>query len=287
MTKLSPVAAASEGFRLIRREPGAFLAWTGLWLAWFVVTAVALASGRKVVVATAVEHRTLWQIVSHFGAFTALLVGVFLLLWGTTAVAVFRAVLQPGERRFFYLRLGRDELRMALISLALFILAPVFGGAPTFLLIALFSPLMAAIPAAARDIAEVGALITVAVEVWLWVRLSLIAVETFDERRFHLSAYWPLTRGRFWYLLGCYVVFFLIVFFLTALFLSLTDLIVQAGFHSGIGKGDLWRRGGILGLALIVAALTAAWLMVCQTLFCACQACAYAVIAGSRAEANT
>lgn len=281
MTGGSPIAAASEGFRLIRREPGAFLAWTGLWLAWFVVTAAALASGRKVVVATAVEHRTLWQIVSHFGAFTALLVGLFLLLWGTTAVAVFRAVLQPGDRRFSYLRLGRDELRMALISLALFSLALVFGGAPTFLLIALFSPLMAAIPAAARDIAEVGAWITVAVEIWLGVRLSLIAVETFDERRFHLSAYWPLTRGRFWYLLGCYAVFFVIMFFVTALFLTMSGFIFQTTFAVG-GGGDLWRRGGILGMALVLAILAAGWVMFGQVLFCACQACAYAVIAGPR-----
>ena len=279
MTFASPVVAASEGFRLIRREPRAFAVWSGLWLVWFLVTAIALASGRRVVVATTAEHRTLWQIVSHFGPFAALLVGLFLLLWGVTSVAVFRAVLQPGERRLFYLRLGRDELRMALISLALFALALVFGGAPAFLLIALFSPIMAAVPAAARDIAEAGAWITVAVEIWLGVRLSLIAVETFDERRFHLSAYWPLARGRFWYLLGCYAVFFVIVFFLTALFLSVSGAIYQLALGGGIGDGEAWRRGGVLALALILAALTAAYLMVGQTLLCACQACAYAAIA--------
>ncbi len=277
MTFASPVVAASEGFRLIRREPRAFGVWSGLWLVWFLITAIALASGRRVVVATTAEHRTLWQTLSHFGPFTALLVGLFLLLWGVTSVAVFRAVLQPAERRFFYLRLGRDELRMALISLALFALAGL-GGAPAYLLFALFSPIMAAVPAAARDIAEVGAWVTVAVEIWLGVRLSLIAVETFDERRFHLSAYWPLARGRFWYLLGAYAVFFVIVFFITALFLSVSGAIYQLALAGGIGDGEAWRRGGVLALALILAVLTAAYLMAGQTLLCACQACAYAAI---------
>ena len=57
--------------------------------------------------------------------------------------------------------------------------------------------------------------LTVALDVWLGVRLSLIAVETFSERRFHLTAYWPVTRGRFWYLLAAYFLFFLVFLGLT------------------------------------------------------------------------
>ena len=127
-------------------------------------------------------------------------------------------------------------MRLAIMTVASAILILVFGGAPAYLLLVLADPLMRALPALARDIARVGALLTVCVDVWLGVRLSLIAVETVAERRFHLSAYWPLTRGRFWYLFACYVVCFVMVFGLTTLLfvaggvlVSLANLDLAAG----------------------------------------------------------
>ena len=37
MSAFSPVAAAFEGFRVLRREPKAVLVWVALWLALLVV----------------------------------------------------------------------------------------------------------------------------------------------------------------------------------------------------------------------------------------------------------
>jgi hypothetical protein len=280
MRALSPLAAATEGFQVMRREPRVVLAWGLLWLAWFLVAAGAIASGGKVEISNTIAHRTLWEIFRHYGPFAAVVVALFFLVWGVTAIAAFRAVLQPLDRRFFYLRLGWDELRVAAISLSAFTLVAIFGGAPGFLLIAMASPIMAAVPTLARDIGELGAWVTVGLEVWLCVRLSLIAVETFAEHRFHLSAYWPLTRGRFWYLLGCYFIMFLIFFAITILFLLLTGMFSSVAFVN-FTNVDIVRRTSLLALAGLLAVVAAAYWVSTLVLFCACQAHAYRAISST------
>jgi hypothetical protein len=278
MTAYAPTAAALEGFRLIRREPRVALVWTLLWLAVVMATTLAVATGPPVVLAHGRASSGPGDIVRKFGPFAPLLILLFLVVWATTTVAAYRIVLRPQDRRYFFLRLGVDELRLAIMTVASAILILVFGGAPAYLLLALADPLMRALPTLARDIARVGALLTVCVDVWLGVRLSLIAVETVAERRFHLSAYWPLTRGRFWYLLACYAWCFLMVFGLTTLLFLAGDVLVSLA-HLDTAAGDLWRRTGVLGIAAILALLTAGFLMLSSTIFCACQAHAFRVIA--------
>jgi hypothetical protein len=281
MTLLSSLDAAAEGFRVIRREPRAVFVWGLLWLVWFCVTAAAIASGRRVEVSNGLAHWTVWRILSHFGPYALVLIGLFFLVSGVTAIATFRAVLQPQDRQFFYLRLGRDEVRVAAISLMAFSLVAIFGSAPSVVLIAFASPIMAAAPALARDIAELGAWVTVALEVWLCVRFSLIAVETFAEHRFHLTAYWPLTRGRFWYLLWSYAALFVIMLGVTSAFLVLTGLVSEYAKIIFVGGGFL-RRTSLLGIAAILAVLSAGYWVFSLTMICACQAHAYRAITTTR-----
>lgn len=283
MSELSPLDAATEGFRVMRREPRAVVAWGVLWLAWFIVAAAAIASGRKVVVSNTVAHRTLWEVFEHYGPFAIIVVGLFFLVWGITAIAAFRAVLQVEDRRFFFLRLGRDEFRVAVISLAAFTLLAVFGGAPGFLLVVLASPIMAAVPALARDIGELGAWVTVGLEIWLCVRLSLIAAETFAEHRFHLSAYWPLTGGRFWYLFWCYCIIFVIFVVITVPFVLLSGMFSSVAFVN-FGGADLIRRLVLLAVAGLLACITAVYWVSTSVLFFACQAYAYRAIVEHQAN---
>jgi hypothetical protein len=278
MTAFAPTSAALEGYRLIRREPRAVMAWMLLWLVVVMATALAVATGPPVVLAHGRAYSSPGDIMRKFGPAAPFLILLFLLVWATTTVAAYRVVLRPQDRRYFFLRLGLDEMRLAIMTVASAMLILVFGGAPAYLLLVLADPLMRALPALARDIARVGALLTVCVDVWLGVRLSLIAVETFAERRFHLSAYWPLTRGRFWYLLFCYALCFLMVFGLTTvLFLAGGVLVSLANLDSA--AGDLWRRTSVLAIAGLLAVLTSAFLMLSSTIFCACQAHAFRVIA--------
>ena len=52
----------------------------------------------------------------------------------------------------------------------------------------------------------VGALVVVAVMIWVSLRLSLAGPITFTERQFRLFESWTLTRGRGWRLFGVAVI---------------------------------------------------------------------------------
>jgi hypothetical protein len=219
----------------------------------------------------------MWEIFRHYGPFAVVLIALFFVVLGTTAIAAFRAVLNPEQKRFFYLRLGRDELRVAAISVMAFSLVAIFGGVPAAALIALADPIMAAAPTLARQIGLLGAGVTVCLEIWLCVRLSLIAVETFAEHRFHLSAYWPLARGRFWYLWFCYCIIFVILFVIMVLYFTTSDVIYVFA-RNNIGNESILQRGVLLGIAAVLAVLAAAYLLLTIILFCCCQARAYLAI---------
>ena len=255
MTDSSPVAAAFEGLRVMRREPRAVLAWVLLWFFVFLTAAVVVAAGKRVANIGHGASGGLAELANHFGPFAAAFIVLLLVVWATTTVATFRAVLRPAERRFFFMRLGADELRVAIMSIAAFATVLVFGGLPAYLLYVIASPFMHAVPTFARPIATVGALATVCLDIWLAVRLSLIAVETFAERRFHLAAYWPLTRGRFWYLFVAYFLYFLMFFVLTLIYVVLGNFLVHAAVVD-IGAADLLRRTSVLAVAGLLAMLT-------------------------------
>jgi hypothetical protein len=278
MQPLSPTTAALEGFRLMRREPRAILVWTLLWMGAFTMAAFVWPS-RQVLVPSQGEFGSLGGVIRRFGPFAAVTVTLFLVIGVTTTVATFRAVLRPQDRAWFFLRLGYDEWRLALMTVVAFFVVLGFGGAPAYLVFVLLNPILSAAPRFAAAVQAFGVFATVCLEIWLGVRLSLIAVETFAERRFHLSAYWPLTRGRFWYLFGCYFIFFLCLVVLTLILVIAGQAVVQTAFES-IGAGDLLRRTSVLALAGLLTVLTSSYFVISTTLFCACQAHAYRAILG-------
>lgn len=284
MIALAPATAAFEGFRLLRREPKAALVWFCLWLVPFLFTAVMVAMGERVVLGRSVVHHTLRESAGRFGPFAVISIALFLLVWATTTIAAYRAVLRPEDRRYFFLRFGADEFRLAIMTVSSFLLVLVFGGVPAYLLLVLADPIMRAVPALARDIATFGALATVCVDIWLAVRLSLIPVETVAERRFHLTAYWPLTGGRFWYLFWCYVLCFMVVLTLGLAYVATGGFVFWLA-NPDLGAGNLLRRTGVLGLAGILTALSAGYWLVSTTIFCACQAYAFRnILADGKAD---
>lgn len=279
MTPLSPYRAASEGFRLIWREPKAVTAWIGLWFATFSAASWIVAASRRAIDLTHRDTSNLGQIAHSFGPFGALLILMFLVVWLVTVVATFRAVLRPDERRWFYLRLGADEARLGVLTLVAFLVVLGVGSAPAYLVFVLASPIMGVLPTATRDIAELGVLITVWVEVWLGVRLSLIAVETYSEGRFHLGAYWPVTRGRFWYLLACYFLIFLASLGVSMLFAPAIALLTPTSM-TRLGDATLLWRGSLLFQAGVLAAMISTFWTISWTIFCAAQAHAFRAIVG-------
>lgn len=277
-------AAVTEGFRLMRREPMAVMMWTLLWGAAFLIAAVAVVVGARMALPAHAPHHSLRGLGQKLGPFAVLSTSLFLLVWTTTTVAAYRAVLKPRDRGGYFLRLGADELRLAVMTVTSFVLVLVLGGAPAYLLFVLVNPLMQALPALARDIGALGALATVGVDIWLGVRLSLIAIETVAERRFHLTAYWPLARGRFWYLFTCYALCLVVVFGLSVAYFSVAG-VVMAIAQPDLGAVTLMRRTSILGLAAILAVLIALFILTCSIVVCACQAYVFrAIVAEGKSD---
>jgi hypothetical protein len=212
--------AAVEGFRVIRREPGPLAAWAVFNLVMSLVfIAVARPEMRSVIVAQAASSNPASvgpEYLSTFTGFLGVLLVYDILFNAVMACAVYRSILRPADKGFGRLRLGADELRMmalfvllALIFLAAYvaiiILAIVFTGA-------LFAVAGAPNGQAPAVLVFVALMLgTFAALIWLAVRLSLAAPMTFVEKRLRVFASWRLTRGRFWQLLGCYLVAFALV----------------------------------------------------------------------------
>ena len=125
----SPTEAAFEGFRLTREKPLIVLWWTAVYLAVnLVVMALAtsmLGSSMTDILAMsanpmAADPAVFETIGPKLLMFEAAALPLLLLMSAVLAAAAYRAVLRPGESgRFGYLKLGADELRLALLYLLL------------------------------------------------------------------------------------------------------------------------------------------------------------------------
>lgn len=281
MSRFSPVTAATEGFRVMRREPRSVVVWTLLWAAALVTIAV-LKPRIDADVFTRGQVNWTWNLIlQSFGPLALVFIGILLLVWVVTTTAVFRSVLRPDEHDWFYLRLGLDEFRNALFSFVAFVVVPLVGGALAATVFFMFTPLLATQTPLTRYVTVVGSLITGCLGVWLGVRLSLIAVETFAERRFHLSAYWPLARGRFWRLLAAYAI--ITMYWATATVgLAIAGLLVFQAFNavqSLPSNLDLLRRALLFVMVGVEAVLGGAVFMLPSILIGACQAYCFRALA--------
>lgn len=247
----SATDAAFEGFRLVRRNPLALVAWT---LLYAVLTLTALFSLSNMVGALeawsvqaeameGIDKPSLEQVmelVSGFGAImgqVAWLLPVSLVVGAMLGAAVTRGVMRPSGDPFGYLRLGMDELRVLVVTT---VLAVVMGFAAVVGFIAL-GVLIAATqtagegPAVAAGV--IGTLALIAFFIWLSVRLSLAVPITVAEKRFAFFDSFNLTKGRFWPLLGMAV----IAVVMTLLVELLSSMVVlPLGIISGL---DSWTFG--------------------------------------------
>ncbi len=276
MTAFSPMTAATEGLRVIRREPVALLGWIGIWvLALMVVTVVQLLTVDHQPAPTRTGTAAL---IARFGPLWPLLVTTIFVLILMTTSTLFRAVLMPAEHGWHLFKLGGDELRLAIVSIASTLILVAFGGAPSLILFLFAKPILAAIPASGQTVVLLGTAATVIIDTWIGVRLSLAPVHTFAEGRFHIFGYWRLTRGNFWRLLLSYFYLALqivVVFVAVAIGLFLVSQLAGA---IAAGHLSILGRTALFGLVGVAAFLLAVLFVVPLTLVCACQAVAYAAI---------
>lgn len=213
MTTFSFGGAVGAGFGVIARNPLAFLAWCAVYLVVALGPLALMAAaiwpqfGALAALAEAeVEPDSpaaTQQMMSLMGQVNAL----SLLQWATSLAsstlivgAVFRAVLEPQNRRWFFLRLGRQEFWLALCLVVVAVVAILLVALSTFPIMITSLVLVAAGPS--QTLAPgvglgIGAMVLIALGamLWLFVRFSLGLPMSFAGSYFRLFESWSLTRG--------------------------------------------------------------------------------------------
>ena len=155
------------------------------------------------------------------------------------AAAVLRAVLEPGAKSFASVRLGAQELWLALLFLVMMILfiilivaLAIFGLLAGFAIGAGMNAAHAQPGWIALCVIVLG-LVAIALVIWIAVRFSMAAPMTFADREFRLFESWTLTKGKAWrlFLLGL-----LLALIMVALVLVIEGTILAAALIS-IGPG--------------------------------------------------
>lgn len=221
MATFSISDAVGAGFDVIRRRPLSILAWG---LAYFVLAVLPTFGLMALVGEDFVEvfrravsdpgsKPDLETLMRLNGTMTIYQPVAFLTAIAARAAlttAVFRAVLEPEKRGFFYLRLGMDELWQALVYLCfcvLFFIAAMLAIMAGAALGAMFWFLGALAPEPWSGVIQAFGIVAVVLAalvalVWVALRLSLAAPMSFADRTFRFFESWSYTRGQGWRLFG-------------------------------------------------------------------------------------
>lgn len=260
----SPTDAAFEGFRLTRREPGMIVALGLVYVVlWGVVLAVAhqpmaqlMQLMSQMSTGTEPSEAEAMAFMSAYGQIIAVSVLPSIIVNSIVQCAVMRAIFHPEEKRFGYVRLGKDEVRVTLVNLAVSFLlgaALVLGAGAVGVLIGLGANGMAPLIL----VGTLMALALLAAVGWLAVRLCLAVPIAFTQKRISLRQSFAVTKGRFWPVVGMLVL---------ALFLSMavsflgsivtTPLTMMTG-GLGVLAGDVSLTGGVVAALFVWVVLSA------------------------------
>ena len=205
--------AVGSGFGVIVRNPLAFLAWCAVYLVvalgplalmaatlWPQFSALAALAEAEVDPDSPAATQQMMSLMGQINALS-------LLQWATSLAssalivgAVFRAVLEPQNRRWFFLRLGRQEFWLALCLVVVVVVAGLLAALSMFPVMITSLVLVAAGPTQTLTPGVglgIGAMVLIALGamLWLFVRFSLGLPMSFAGSYFRLFESWTLTRG--------------------------------------------------------------------------------------------
>lgn len=267
--------AATAGLRLIGRRPLSVLMWGLITAGYFCLILVLF--GSSIVTAflslarSAGQQASAQQIVGFigaiFGAVTLLLVGM-LFIGAMIQGAAIRAELEPEKRGLAYLRFGRQELWLiavnfvtglviwaaqVVMTIPLVILTAVVGvGAAAGIGAGHDNP-GAALPALFRiqAVSFIGQIVILTVSLWIWSRLSMGTVMSFQDREFRLFESWALTKGH----AGSIFVTMLLVFLMLLVF----ELVAGVFLAAGVGA-TVFANQDLRDPAALAALPPSAWI---------------------------
>ena len=253
MSEFSATDIALEGFRVTRERWVPVLVWSVVEFVYnlvsFAILAVMAGPALNAFMAASTTATDPQQVLSKMSALAPamlVLLPVGLVFQSVLQCAFFRAVLKPGDKRFYYLSLGRDELRVIGAMLLLYVLFILYYMTAA---IALITPVVALNAAGLQPLAGIfavlGAAAALCALIYAAVRLSLFVPQVFAEGGTDLRAAWRLTQGRFWVLLGVYVmaaILALFVYLLGNVFMMLMHALTASQW---VSAADLAKEKGL------------------------------------------
>jgi hypothetical protein len=250
MAKIAVAGSAFAGLDVIRRHPAAVLAWgvVMLVLSLAPVLLLVILMGPQILKTLAammppqngpIDQEAMRQMMRLQSSMMLVQIGGW--LWGTfikalICSAVFRAVLEPGQSRGAFLRLGPQELWLTLLFLVVSVLAYIVVIIASFMVV--LPAFIVAIAGGSHGQGAVSGIVTgvalglvaLAALIWLSLRLAMAAPMTFADRQFRLFESWSLTKGSAGRLLGVGMLSLLLVFVVE---LIVAGVVLCAMFASG------------------------------------------------------
>jgi hypothetical protein len=256
MTTFSPVTAALEGVRMTRRKPLVVLAWAACYFAMLVVLGlvVAFAFGGSVRADLALMSRTndlreLVGIVARRQGTLLPLIAFAVALQSVITVAIMRAVIRPDERRYAFMRIGKEEGRQFIVALVGWLVTLVVTALPSAVLVLVGAGLISLGAVQTNRWVEVlGAIAVAGLSIWFGIRLSLLSITTFAEGKLDLRRTWTLTDHHFWQLLWMYALAFVLTLLVSVAQTVVAGLILA--MSGGVSNLVMAALSGLANLLL-------------------------------------
>jgi len=234
--------ALSAPFVMLRRRPLYLFAW-GLIMTCMVagIYSVMLPLVAAIPFADTDSVTVMDQYMQDISRFSAAINGMNLLMYLLMLViwtAAGRSALSPGRGdRFLFLRLGMDEVRVAVAIVAVFL-----GWYVAFIILVLLGVGLGIAFWTTSEAATAVALIVYGLivfvgSIWALVRVSLIAPATLILKRFAFAEGWALARGQVWKLIGLNLIVWVIYMLSVILMYALVIGVLATGFF---GQGLTW-----------------------------------------------
>lgn len=225
MSRFSASEAAFAGFRLIRRAPRAVAVWSVCTLVYSLASMVLLITIAGPAFAQMIGVQSPGAVADPAQTMTAAgrmtlgylaMLPMGLIYYGVLGAAVYRAMAATTDSISGFLRFGADEMRLMatnlLLGLTMFgimmglgVLAAVLGFAAAMVAGAGGGALGGLGAALAVIFVLLFYLLIFVGLLAAYVRLSFAGPMTMEKKRVILTSSWAATRGRFWPLLGTYL----------------------------------------------------------------------------------